>query len=56
MWYVIGREDLKNGLMHGWLPALANKTGKMKWNKPVVTIKFTEYPASTYSVQVSHSC
>ena len=26
VWYVIGREDLKNGLMHGWLSALANKT------------------------------
>ena len=35
VWYVIGREDLKNGLMHGWLPALANKTGNRIWNNPL---------------------
>uniref|UniRef100_A0A0K2TNG6 Potassium voltagegated channel protein eaglike [Apis florea] n=1 Tax=Lepeophtheirus salmonis TaxID=72036 RepID=A0A0K2TNG6_LEPSM len=27
IWYVIGREDLKNGVQYGWLSALANKTG-----------------------------
>ena len=48
IFYVIGREDLKNGIQHGWLWSLSNTTGAHFVSK--TTIKHTHTHMTTPSI------